>query len=417
MTDIENATVLIVDDTPANLSLLEKILSTEEYNVRALPSGELALASMKAALPDLILLDIKMPGMDGYETCAKLKENPLTRDIPVIFISALQETEDKIQAFAVGGVDYISKPFQAAEVLARVKTHLRLRTLQQGLEQARLRAEAANQAKSAFLANMSHELRTPLNAILGFARILQNDDSLGALQRRHARYIGQGGDFLLALINDILDLAKIEAGRFECYPDNWNTRGFLDEVIELFRIRAEQKGLFFQYEEITPLPAMLHGDAKRLRQIIINLLSNAIKFTQQGGITFRVGFETDCLRVEIEDTGLGIAPEMRQKIFEPFQQAGEGWQKSQGTGLGLAISLKLAKMMHGDLTVESVKGKGSTFRLSLPVEEVESPVEPDPREADLSRVIGFHRVRGEGAFRLLVSDDVQDYRDLMSILL
>ncbi len=406
--------ILVVDDTPANLDLLEKILSTEGYTVRALPNGALAIRSAVNNPPSLILLDIKMPSMDGYEVCAQLKSHVKTREIPVIFISALQEMDDKVRAFAAGGVDYICKPFQSEEVLARVHTHLRLHALQQHLQAAKEQAEAANRAKSAFLANMSHELRTPLNAVLGFAQLLQRDNGLSTQQRSNVDSINRGGEFLLELINDVLDLAKIEAGRFECFPETWQPHSFFTELSTLFRLRAEQKSLQFFYKATTPLPRAVHSDPKRLRQIVMNLLSNAVKFTAQGSVTLQVSFTEKHLQLAVIDTGLGIETDMQETIFEPFQQAGDSAQKIQGTGLGLAITRKLVDMMEGSLSVNSTLGEGSEFHVQVPVERVSTLNEAYADVEHQPQVIAY---QGETALQVLVCDDVADNRQVLRALL
>lgn len=419
-------TIMLVDDTPANLDLLGQIL-TDQYVVRQQPNGILALLSAQAEPPDLILLDVKMPGMNGYEVCKKLKANPQTHAIPVIFISALQDTQDKIAAFSSGGVDYISKPFQTEEVLARVKTHLQLYHLQtelkqrnQQLAQAKEAAEAANRAKSAFLANMSHELRTPLNAVLGFAQILEQDPDLNSRQRHEIKSIHQGGNYLLTLINDVLDLSKIEANRFELFPKPCHISGFFNDLTDLFRIRAEQKGLRLVYRPEAHLPSLVELDERRLRQICMNLLGNAVKFTRQGQIEIKVSFQQAHLQIAVCDTGPGISEDELEKIFEPFQQAGGAEDRIQGTGLGLAISQKLVHLMDGELTVKSTLGQGTCFQIDLPIKILDldqsSASDVHQLRRQHKQVIG-HQSKIDEPYHLLVTDDMPDNRELLVTML
>jgi signal transduction histidine kinase len=311
--------ILVVDDTRLSLRLLSKMLSDHGYNVRPTLNGPRAIASARSEPPDLILLDIVMPEMDGYAVCKELKADEQTRDIPVIFISSLDEIFDKVKAFSIGGVDYVSKTSQPQEILARVKTHLSLRNLQKRVEeknrelrkeieerkrmeetlkkaqeelrQAKEAAEAANLAKSAFLASMSHELRTPLNAILGFSQLMSRSQKLHPEYRENLAIIIRSGEHLLSLINDVLDMSKIEAGRICLNEQNFDLWQLLEDLEDMFRLRAEEKNLELFVERGADLPRYVRTDELRLRQVLINLLSNAVKFTHKGSVTVRVNSE------------------------------------------------------------------------------------------------------------------------------
>ncbi len=237
------------------------------------------------------------------------------------------------------------------------------------LKTAKETAEIANRAKSTFLANMSHELRTPLNAILGYTQIFQRDMRLNNEQKDGIDIIHRNGEYLLTLINDILDLAKIEADRVELYSVAFRLDEFLTDIVKLFEIRAAQKEIHFDYQKLSPLPTIVYADDKRLRQVLINLLSNAVKFTQQGSVILKINYQHNRVRFQVEDTGIGIALDEIDKIFLPFQQVGDPNYRAQGTGLGLSISQKLVNMMGGKLSVESSLGKGSLFSVELNLPE------------------------------------------------
>ena len=258
--------------------------------------------------------------------------------------------------------------------------------LYQQTEQARQAAETANQAKSTFLANMSHELRTPLNAILGFAQLLRRDANLTAEQQESLDIINRSGEYLLSLINDILDMSKIEAGQITVHQQSFDLYQLLDDLEDMFQLRAADKGLQLIFEPTPDLPQFIRTDQSKLRQVLINLISNAVKFTEEGGVTVRVGSKQyevgskgeeyssllptpySLLHFEIEDTGSGIASEEQVRLFEAFAQTHSGEQAQEGTGLGLAISLQFVRLLGGDISVNSQIGRGSVFAFELPVE-------------------------------------------------
>lgn len=240
------------------------------------------------------------------------------------------------------------------------------------LLQARNDAESANRAKSAFLSNMSHELRTPLNAILGYAQIFANDTDLSERHKRGIKTIHESGEHLLMLINDILDLSKIEAGKMKLVPTEFNIADFFNGVVDVIKIRAADKRIDFRYRISEDLPLSIVSDELRLRQVLFNLLSNAIKFTETGFCSLVVD-TTECeqnmvsLMIHVKDTGVGIHPEMREKIFHPFQQSGDPFKFAEGSGLGLAISRRIITLMEGELAVNSIIGEGSDFFFSIRV--------------------------------------------------
>jgi PAS domain S-box-containing protein len=297
------------------------------------------------------------------------------------------------------------------------------------IQEARRQAEAANQAKSAFLANMSHELRTPLNAILGFAQLMDRDPTLTTQQQENLGIINRSGEHLLALINDVLEMSKIEAGRVALEEKSFDLYRMLDSLEEMFRLRAGEKELTLNFERVENVPQSVRADEGKLRQVLGNLLGNAVKFTPKGGVTLRVRMKQDrpsakgqlpsgvrrpqvALLFEVEDTGAGIAPQDLATVFDPFVQAAGQQQPQQGTGLGLSISRQYVRLMGGDLTVSSELGRGSLFKFGIPVALVGRAEAADVQaEQPERRVLGL--APNQPIFRLLVAEDQVTNRQLL----
>ncbi len=283
-------------------------------------------------------------------------------------------------------------------------------------EESKEAAEQANRAKSEFLANMSHEFRTPLNGILGYAQILKQDNHLTQLQQDGLNAIHESGIHLLNLINDVLDLSKIEAQKMDLYEIDFNFSNFLQNITGIAQVQAEKKELAFLLEKLTPLPSGVRADDKRLRQVLLNLLSNAVKFTERGRVTLRVGVTVEhkhspTLRFEVEDTGVGISPDQITKAFTPFEQVAAKSSDVEGTGLGLTISRQLVEMMGGQLQLKSWVGRGSTFWFEIPLKMARGDVQEDRVDARL--IAGYQGPRQ----KVLIVDDKAHNRAFLVDLL
>ncbi|MBV1787362.1 response regulator [Marinobacterium sp. D7] len=297
------------------------------------------------------------------------------------------------------------------------ESNRQLQLAKEGAEKSQRAAEIANQAKSIFLANMSHELRTPLNAILGFSNLMQQDPLMPATQQQNLGIINNSGEHLLTLINDILDMAKIEAGQIKLEHTPFDLGAMVRDVTDMMQLRAEEKNLILNIDQTSLFPRYIVGDEARLRQILVNLVGNALKFTDQGGVTIRLGTKENSrthLLIEVEDSGCGITPQEQQHIFDPFVQVGEQ-TGSKGTGLGLTITRQFVQMMGGHIDLQSEPGKGSLFRIDLPLSKAKAEDIVKSQQTDAGRVIGL--APGQPEYRVLIVEDQRDNQLLLSQLL
>lgn len=365
--------ILMVDDNPTNLQVLFQTLNGLGFELRVAKNGEDALALAQKTRPDLILLDVMMPpGIDGYEVCKRLKADPATSDAKIIFLTALGETKNKVQGLELGAVDFITKPFQAEEVIARVHTHLSIRRLEKNLIKEKEVAETAKKTMNNFLNGMSHELRTPLNGILGFADLLKRElfGPLNEKQKTYVEHIGSSGKHLLSLINDVLDIAKIDSGQAQLDLETLDINELIDGTLNMTKTQFMEKGIEVKTFVDSSL-STIEGDRRKCKQVFLNLLSNAIKYTpEKGKVGIRAENHKTFVKFLITDTGIGIKSEDQAIIFDEFQQADRVRDEAMGgTGLGLSLTRRLVQMHDGEIDVESEEGKGSTFWFTLPFKE------------------------------------------------
>jgi signal transduction histidine kinase len=368
------ATIMVVDDTPPNLKLLEEMLQGRGYRVMQFPRGAMALKAAVRNPPDLILLDIMMPEMDGFEVCRRLKADESLKDIPVLFISALDGTDEKIRAFSAGGLDYVTKPFQQAEVLARVKTHLDLRRQQVRIEAQKRQLQEDHDRlceleglRDNLTDMIVHDMRSPLMGILGYAELLLGElKELGheELASDVGKILATGGR-LRDMVTTLLDISRMESNEMPLQKEACDLRRVIADAMASLGALVNDSTVLFD----PPVDGMATiCDREICCRVVANLVANAVKFTGRSGAV-RVGLDRvpEGVRVTVCDTGPGIPPDYHKRIFEKFGQvAARKEGKMYSTGLGLTFC-KLAVEAHGGrIGVDSEVGKGSTFWFILP---------------------------------------------------
>lgn len=378
-----NHTILVVDDQPEMVALVMATLKNDAYTIKVAINGHLALRIAESGGIHLILLDVMMPELSGYDVCRQLKENPKTRDIPVIFLTAQQDVDDEAEGFSLGAVDYIRKPPHPQLLRARVNTQLELkqhrdhleRQVQertQALERAKKQLESANQAKADFLAVISHEMRTPLNHVIGFSDCLLANARLAEEDQTYVQLIRDSGKRLLSNILDIIDFVRLDPTTFTLQNRQFDLVHVIQEVLRVLHQEAEQKGLTLLFEPHPALPSLVAGDPRRLGQVLRHLVGNGIKFTKRGHVTLRLSAtplsEPNRAQFQflIQDTGCGIPPDKLSSIFEHFTQAEAPLtRRHDGFGLGLAICHKLVRLMSGKLEVVRSDPTGTEMALTV----------------------------------------------------
>ncbi len=387
--DGQSLAILVVDDDETTRELLQSLLQLHGHRVELASDGVEALARCARELPDLILMDITMPVMDGFEACVSLRQSYGVA-LPIIMVTAMNDEASVNRSFAAGATDYLFKPLNHTLLMQRIRfvmqassNLIQLQRAKQDLERHRqhleervlertAQLEAASKAKSIFLANMSHEIRTPMNAIIGLTHLLRQTP----LTAKQAGWLDKAADaaqHLLGILNDILDFSKIEAGKMALTVAEFNLNAIIDQAFGLVAEEAEAKGLHLVRDVDPDLPPRFLGDAQRLGQVLANFVGNAVKFTEMGRITLSVRPEADVadaprLRFEVSDTGIGLDVTQCSRLFEAFEQADSSTtRKYGGTGLGLAISKHLVELMGGEIGVESRLGEGSRFWFAVPL--------------------------------------------------
>jgi len=408
----EREKIFAVDDNLENLTALKNTLK-DLYEVYPCPSAAKMFSLLEHIQPDLILLDVEMPDMNGYDAARKLKNNAQYRDIPLIFLTSMNDSTSEMEGLKLGAVDYITKPFLAPLLLQRIKTHL-------ALMEHRMEALKASKAKGEFLSHMSHEIRSPLNAVIGMITVASGTNDIQKIKHCLER-ADNASRYLLSLINDILDMSKIEANKLELSYGEVNLEKMLSGIINVTSVRAVEKHQDIVVNVTDDVPPYIISDELRLSQVITNLLTNAIKFSPDHGrivLSIEKLDEKDgeiTLKIKVEDNGIGISPEQQKRLFTSYTQAESSISQTfGGTGLGLAISKRIVELMQGTIWIESELDKGSKFIFTIKAKKGKdiavtgvSGETDGPEESDFN----FN------CYTILAAEDVEINREILAALL
>ena len=362
--------ILIVDDTPANLDVLFTYLKIAGYKTLVATNGEMAIKQLERIQPDLILLDIMMPGIDGFETCRRIRENPQTNDIPIIFMTALSGVDDKVAGFEAGAMDYITKPFQQAEVLARISKELTVQKQKKELEALTASLEESNAAKNKFFSIIAHDLRSGFSPLLLASTLLDKAITENDTQRIKtcADILNESSNRLFKLLQNLLDWARLQLGKMECNFQKVNLKKLILKNVSLYAENANQKKIDISFDIDSNPPIEMNCDVDMIDTVIRNLLSNAIKFTSEdGNIMIKGATENNFVVFSITDSGIGIDENIVNDLFSIHVKHKEtGTAGEQGTGLGLILCKDLIEKNKGEIGCHSKKDQGTTFWFKVP---------------------------------------------------
>jgi len=361
--------IFLIDDVTQNLQVLSEVLRQEGFRISGAGSGPAALRMLQQLQPDLILCDIMMPEMDGYEVAQRLKNDPKTQDIPLIFLTARNESEDIVKGFAAGGVDYITKPFNNAELLARVNNHLELKRARDTIAENARHLAALNAEKDQILNIAAHDLKNPLTNIMLRAEMIQMRKAQMAPEKllEYANYIYHDADRMLLIITNLLDVNRIESGRIQPQWQEASLEKIFKRLQTAYQPQAEKKDVKLVCPQLDP-SLSLRTDSLLLYQLLDNLLSNALKFSESGKTVWMRAVETEAgLQIEIEDQGPGFSEQDQSQMFQKFARlSAQPTAGENSTGLGLAIVSYLAELLQVKLSYATEPCQGTCFKLLMP---------------------------------------------------
>jgi signal transduction histidine kinase len=416
---LEKTKILIVDDHPENIVALSKLIEADDIEIYSATSADKALELLVRVDFGLALLDVQMPTVSGFDLARLIRGVKKYRHLPIIFVTAHQQDQAVIfEGYETGAVDLLFKPLDPHMVRSKVRVFVQINQQQKLLERLKEEAESANFAKSRFLANMSHEIRTPLSAVMGFSELFLADNVTDEERSEYAEAIRRNGKLLLKLIDDILDLSKIEAQQIILDEAPCDLNDLLQDIHSTLSLKAQDKNISLNISTQSTFDKEYLVDTLRMKQVLINIIGNAIKFTEQGSVDVRASREAidedhDKVSFVVADTGIGMRPAEAKKLFKPFVQAdATTTRKFGGTGLGLVISKEIAKAMGGDVQIlETAPGQGTTFEVNFALKHKDRKRHETSKRAGDTSAFDFRDQE------VLIVDDSADNRMILELFL